>query len=68
MKVSELLILIEKKFIKAMQRKTGWGKNEIIEEFNKAIKFSLYELAGKEEIDQEEGAKILQEMISSNSI
>jgi hypothetical protein len=40
----KLLDLIKQKFIERLQAKTGWGRNDVINEYQDAVNESLLEL------------------------
>jgi hypothetical protein len=47
--------LLEKKFLAAIERKTGWGKNEIETEFIQAERDALLELTSSVTLSIKEG-------------
>lgn len=47
MKSKEMFEIIQKKFFERIEKKTGWGKNEIKAEFNTAATEAAFEILEK---------------------
>jgi len=48
MKAKEMFEILMENFNKRIDRKTGWGKNEIKTEFNLAVAESVFEIVEKD--------------------